>query len=79
MLTIITIATILTVSAIAREFYYDNDKIDSYVDGSCNSNHFECFTFQSCHVTLSNFACLIMQTASPGPTVSVPTLSMEIR
>ena len=32
------------------------------------------FKFQFFHVTPSNFACLIVKTASPGPIVSVPTL-----
>ena len=35
---------------------------------------FKISKFQFVHVTPSNFACLIVKTASPGPIVSVPTL-----
>ena len=37
-------------------------------------NNFEMFKLELFHVTPSNFKCLILKAASPGPEVSVPTL-----
>lgn len=36
------LALLLCDISFAREFYYDNHKLDAYQDGSCNSNHFQC-------------------------------------